>query len=211
MRRLVPLILLVLFLNSCGVEEAREKLEADLLLLEHEKEVVDFQKEMNRHYADTAESPLLAEDLAEFTALEFFEITPAFNVMADFTRMVSEPFEMQTSTDRKPIYEKWGEAKFTLDGKDCTLSLFQSHSSREDSVWKHYLFLPFTDLTSGNDTYGGGRFIDVLMPDSGKVRIDFNQAYNPYCAYNHKYSCPIPPEENFLDLRVTAGVKAWDH
>jgi uncharacterized protein (DUF1684 family) len=69
--------------------------------------------------------------------------------------------------------------------------------------------MPYKDLTSSNDTYGGGRFIDVLMPENGTVVIDFNKSYNPYCAYNHKYSCPIPPEENFLEVRVTAGVKAW--
>lgn len=169
-----------------------------------------FQAELNHYYADSSSTPLLPEDWATFEALDFFDIDSDFNVVADFTRIVSEPFGMQTSTDRKPIYEKYGEATFTLKGVECKLSLFESHSSREDSVWKHYLFLPYKDFTSGNKSYGGGRFIDVLMPKDGKVHIDFNTSYNPLCAYNHKYSCPIPPEENYLEVEILAGVKAWE-
>ena len=214
-------VLLVLTMMGCGPDSYREDEEKYLdsaeeeLVAEkdetvvHNSQVLAFQAEMNEQFADSAHSPLLPDDLAAFEALEFFNIDPEFNVAADFTRVVSEPFEMPTTTDRKPIYEKYGEAYFSLKGKEFMLTLFQSHKSREDSVWKNYLFLPYTDLTSGNDTYGGGRFIDVLMPDDGRVNIDFNKSYNPYCAYNHKYSCPIPPKENFLEVRVTAGVKAW--
>ena len=193
------------FLDSTKEELVEEKDETVV----HKSQVMAFQAEMNEQFGDSAHSPLLPDDLAAFEVLEFFNIDPEFSVDADFTRIVSEPFEMPTTTDRKPIYEKYGEANFTLKGKEFVLTLFQSHKSREDSVWKNYLFLSYNDLTNGNDTYGGGRFIDVLMPENGTVDIDFNKSYNPYCAYNHKYSCPIPPEENFLEVRVTAGVKAW--
>ena len=70
-----------------------------------------------------------------------------------------------------------------------------------------YLFLPFTDLTSGVDTYGGGRYIDQKIPEGNSIIIDFNQSYNPYCAYNPRYSCPIPPPENDLLIEIMAGVK----
>ena len=71
------------------------------------------------------------------------------------------------------------------------------------------MFLPFSDLTSGNETYGGGRYIDLEIPKGKTITIDFNQAYNPYCAYNPKYSCPIVPAENELLTNVNAGVKKF--
>ena len=207
----ISLAFLVLILFGCGADRSgANEAAADVQpAVVDDSSAVAFQTELNEQYADSAHSPLLPEDLAAFEELEFFNIDPRFNVVANFKRVVSEPFEMPTTTDRRPIYEKYGEAYFTLEGKEFMLTLFQSHKSREDSVWKDYLFLPYNDLTNGDETYGGGRFIDVLMPEKGKVSIDFNKSYNPYCAYNHKYSCPIPPEENFLEVRVTAGVKAW--
>jgi hypothetical protein len=76
-----------------------------------------------------------------------------------------------------------------------------------------YLFLPFNDASNGKTTYGGGRFIDLEIPAAGNktIEIDFNKAYNPYCAYNHNYSCPIPPDENNLNILVNAGVKDFAH
>lgn len=78
---------------------------------------------------------------------------------------------------------------------------------RETEEYRDYLFLPYTDLTNAIETYGGGRFMDLLIPSGDTIIIDFNKSYNPSCAYNHAYSCPIPPEENDLNIRITAGVK----
>ncbi len=75
--------------------------------------------------------------------------------------------------------------------------------------FENYLFLPFTDLTNGNGTYGGGRYIDLEIPKGDTMVIDFNKSYNPYCAYNGKYSCPIPPKENDLNIAIKAGVKNY--
>ena len=75
--------------------------------------------------------------------------------------------------------------------------------------YKDYLFLPFTDLTNGDTTYGGGRYIDMRIPEKNTIILDFNQSYNPYCAYGGNYSCPIPPAENNLDIAITAGVKKF--
>ena len=74
-----------------------------------------------------------------------------------------------------------------------------------------HLFLPFTDNTNGVETYGGGRYIDLKIPAGNTINIDFNKAYNPYCAYSDKYSCPIPPPENHLDIEIKAGIKLTDH
>lgn len=94
--------------------------------------------------------------------------------------------------------------KFTLNGKALELNVYQS---RKNYQTDKRLFLLFTDLTSGNESYGGGRYIDLRIPDDDEVILDFNKSYNPYCAYNYNYSCPIPPAENHLDISVKAGVK----
>jgi uncharacterized protein (DUF1684 family) len=115
---------------------------------------------------------------------------------------------MKTTTERTPTYEKYGEAIFEIDNIEYKLSIYQSHRLRQNEKYKDYLFLPFTDLTNGEETYGGGRFIDLSIPNSDIITIDFNKAYNPYCAYSSTSSCPVPPKENDLDLKVLAGVKA---
>lgn len=116
---------------------------------------------------------------------------------------------MKTSTDRLPVYIKYGEAHFKLNKKDCVLNIYQNADLVKKEEYKDYLFLPYTDLTSGEESYGGGRYIDLKIPKDETIIIDFNKSYNPYCAYNHKYSCPIPPMENRLDVEVRAGVKAF--
>ena len=77
----------------------------------------------------------------------------------------------------------------------------------QSEKYKNYLFLPYTDLTNGFESYGGGRYIDLTIPDCNEIIIDFNKSYAPSCAYNHSYSCPVPPKENHLNVRIEAGVK----
>ncbi len=176
------------------------------------KTAQEFQDELNKEYADSSKTPLLMEDWAKFEGLPFYPIDSTFIVLAQFKRTPnSEPFEMQTTTDRLPVYEKYGEAYFSINGKEFVLNIYQGHKTREMEAYKNHLFLPFTDETNGNETYGGGRFIDLLIPENDQLMIDFNQAYNPLCAYNHNYSCPIPPKENFLSIKIEAGVKYEGH
>ncbi len=171
------------------------------------EEIKEFQNEINKEYADTAESPLTKEDLAIFKGLNFYPINKKFRVTAKFKRTADEkPFNMKTTTDRAPEYVKYGEVEFTLKGKNIKANIYQSLRLREKEEYKDYLFLPFRDLSSGKTSYGGGRYIDLKIPKSDTVIIDFNKAYNPYCAYNHKYSCVIPPAENFIDVEIKAGV-----
>lgn len=169
-----------------------------------------FQKELNEEYANPEESPLEKKDLKEFEGLDFYEVDPNFIVKAEFVRTPAEaPFTMPTSTERRPVYVKYGELYFSLQGKDFKLNLYQNQELTQDPEYFDYLFLPFTDMTNGESTYGGGRYIDFRIPDSREVILDFNKAYNPYCAYSGKYSCPIPPEENDLEIEIFAGVKAF--
>ncbi|PKP12283.1 MAG: hypothetical protein CVU08_11280 [Bacteroidetes bacterium HGW-Bacteroidetes-3] len=178
----------------------------------HETEIKLFQYELNIEFSDATKSPLTEEDLKTFKALEFFDIDENYNIEADFELTPNTPiFEMPTTTDRLPLYRKYGIARFTLNGKKMELSIYQNQQLMTDFNYKDYLFLPFNDATNGTTTYGGGRFIDLEIPKEGskKIRIDFNKAYNPYCAYNHTFSCPIPPKENNLSVAIPVGVKAF--
>ena len=172
--------------------------------------VVAFQKQINSEYKDDKESPLLEKDLKKFKTLDFYPINENFFVVAKFVRTPDEkPFEMPTTTERKPVYVKYGEAHFSIGGKNFKLNIYQSQDLKKIEKYKNSLFLPFTDLTSGVESYGGGRYVDLQIPEDDLISIDFNTAYNPYCAYNHKYSCPIPPQENDLAIEIKAGVKKF--
>ncbi|TRX00077.1 DUF1684 domain-containing protein [Flavobacterium gawalongense] len=172
--------------------------------------VAKFQKDLNTEYADAKTSPLLAEDLAEFKTLDFYPINEKFFVTAKFVRTKKEkPFEMKTSTDRKPLYVKYGEVIFTIDGKELKLNVYKNIELSKKVSYKDYLFLPFSDLTSGNESYIGGKYIDLRIPKGDTIVIDFNTSYNPYCAYNYKYSCPKVPLENDLNIEIKAGVKKF--
>ena len=167
-------------------------------------------QKLNSFYADTSQSPLLKEDRLVFKGLAFYPIDTDFRIKAKFVRTPEEkPFKMLTTTERRPDYIKFGEVYFSLMGKQFKLNIYQNIHLIKKAGFENYLFLPFTDLTNVEETYGGGRYIDLRIPAGDSIIIDFNQSYNPYCAYNHRYSCPIPPKENNMDVLVKAGVKAF--
>jgi uncharacterized protein len=169
-----------------------------------------FQQHLNEEYADSLKSPLKEEDRIVFEGLDFFEIKDKFIVEAIFIKSKREKaFQMKTSTDRTPLYKKYGELHFKIDGKELRLNVYQNIDLIKLKDYKDYLFLPFSDLTNGKESYIGGRYIDMQIPKNKTVVIDFNKAYNPYCAYNYKYSCPIVPLENDLDIEIKAGVKKF--
>lgn len=175
-------------------------------------DVIKFQNELNQEYADAKTSPLMTEDLATFKTLDFFPANEKFFVVAKFVRTKKEkPFEMKTSTDRKPMYVKYGEVFFTIDGSNLKLNVYKNIELSKQEKYKDHLFLPFSDLTCGNESYIGGKYIDLKIPKANSIVIDFNTSYNPYCAYNHKYSCPIVPLENDLNIEIKAGVKKFHH
>ena len=171
-------------------------------------EIEVYQAEEDKKFA-TAETTILTEkDFADFKHLDFYPVDLKYRVEARFVRTPNEtPFLMPTTTDRKPEYVKYGEAHFSVDGHTLKLNLYKNTTPYDDPELKDYLFLPFTDWTSGDGSYGGGRFLDAYIPKGDIILLDFNKAYNPYCAYNSGYSCPIPPKENDLGVRIEAGVK----
>lgn len=169
-----------------------------------------FQSELNQSFADSLKSPLTKEDLAQFKGLDFFDLNEKFIVEANFVRTKKEKaFAMKTTTSRAPLYVKYGELHFSIDGKAFKLNVYKNIDLSTKPGYEDYLFLPFSDLTCGKESYIGGRYVDMRIQKGKKWIIDFNKAYNPYCAYNYKYSCPIVPLENDLDIEILAGVKKF--
>ncbi len=178
--------------------------------VDHESEVSKFRAERDREFRDPKESPLEAAELPLFKGLSYFKITPKFRVSAHFSRTPDEKkFNMPTSSGITKVYVKYGELRFSLEGRDHVLAVFQSEALAKTEKYKNYLLIPFRDLTSGKETYSGGRYIDFEIPASDEVTLDFNLAYNPSCAYSHRFNCPIPPRENRLNAKIKAGEKIY--
>ncbi|NNC96352.1 MAG: DUF1684 domain-containing protein [Chitinophagales bacterium] len=189
-------ILLILFLSPLNDK------------MPYSAEIIKFQKELNEHYKDKDDSPLTKKDRKQFDGHPFFPIDESYRVTAFFERTAEEePFKMKTSTERLPEYVQYGIAYFTLKGKTHTLRLLQNVKFSQQADYEGELFLPFNDLTNGKQTYGGGRYIDLKIPEGDQIVIDFNKSYHPYCAYNYIYSCPLPPAENSMEIEVLAGIK----
>lgn len=170
----------------------------------------EYQEELNASFADSLRSPLSDEDRLHFEGLDFFPIDEKYIVKAKFVKLKRQkPFDMPTTTARKPKYIKYGELHFTIDSKEMVLTLYRNIGLYKRKGFRDYLFLPFLDATNGVETYGGGRYLDMKVPKSNEVIIDFNKAYNPYCVYSHEYSCPIVPLENELAVEINAGVKKF--
>ena len=183
-----------------GCNQPKERLQGE----------TEFQRNLNSEFKDASKSPLKKKDRRNFKALDFFKVDSAFVVQATFRHTPDEkPFKMKTTTDRLPEYVKYGEVTFNLKNKSYQLNIYRNLDLMEDEGFEDYLFLPFLDDTNGDESYGGGRYIDLKIPDGNTMTIDFNTAYNPYCAYNEKYSCPIVPRENYMDVEVKAGVKVF--
>jgi len=174
------------------------------------KSIEEFQVQINADFKNPDESPLSAKDLKNFEGLEFFDVDTSFVLTAQFVRTPSEaPFAMPTTTNRKPVYVKYGEVYFQLKAKTIKLNIYQNQELIKKPEYVDYLFLPFTDETNGETTYSGGRYLDIRIPEGDSIILDFNKAYNPYCAYNGKYSCPVPPSENHLADEIPVGVKTY--
>lgn len=166
---------------------------------------------INADYRDPEHTPLPQEHRAHFAELERFAPDARFRVRAVFKSRAGKTFGMKTTTDRLPEYQPVGLLRFKVMGRKERLTVYRNLALSAKAEYANHLFVPFTDLTNGNSTYGGGRYLDLKGPLGKEVELDFNRAYNPYCAYGGRYSCPIPPAENHLGVAVVAGVKAFDH
>ncbi|MDB4768326.1 DUF1684 domain-containing protein [Flavobacteriaceae bacterium] len=193
-------------INIVGEGVFNTQAERDSIL----KSVLDFQEELNASFKDPEESPLVDKDKMNFESLDYFLPNADYVIRAKLIRTPNAlPFGMPTTTDRISHERVYGRLQFNLKGKPFSLEVYQSLDLLEKEGYEDYLFLPFTDLTNGNETYGGGRYLDLRTVQGDSIWIDFNKSYNPYCAYNKKYSCPVVPSKNHLEIDVQAGVKAF--
>ncbi len=168
-----------------------------------------FRKHYKEDFIKEARSPLKGKDTG---FLRFYAPNKEYRVQATLLVVSENPdFDMETHSGKKQIYRSFGVAVFTLKGKEYRLNIYQNVSLMQQEEHKNHLFLPFNDLTNYETTYAGGRYIDLSIADiqNGKLVIDFNKCYNPYCAFKEGYSCPIPPAENRLQVRIEAGEKLF--
>ena len=170
----------------------------------------DWQRQMNADFKDATKSPLKDKDRKDFKGLDFFKFDSAYVVNATLRKTPDEkPFQMKTTTERLANYVKFGVITFQIKENEYKLNIYQNLDLLNKPGYEDYLFLPFLDNTNGDESYSGGRYVEARIPENDSILIDFNTAYNPYCAYNERYSCPIVPRENYLDVEVEAGVKAF--
>ena len=171
-------------------------------------EVLKYQQELDDFYTDSVTSPLTPEERAAFHGHEFFSYNPEMAVEANIEVLENEPwFNMATSSGVNREYRRYAKATFEVRGQTLELFLYQSKRLMAMEEYQDHLFLPFMDKTTGVSTYGTGRFMDITKPEGSTMVLDFNYAYNPYCAYTDGYSCPITPQENYIDIEVNAGIK----
>lgn len=174
------------------------------------EKVVEHRKEKNAEYKDTLKSPFHKEQIANFDSLNYFAPNQKFNIQAKFVKELGAAFDLTTSSGKLKKFRVYGNLFFSIDSIDYVLPIYQNLKLMTNPLYQNYIFIPFTDLTNGEETYGGGRYIEATIPTSNTFNLDFNYCFNPYCHYTTGYNCPIPPKENFLDLRIEAGEKVYE-
>lgn len=177
----------------------------------HSSEIISFWTDRFDGFFRNPEFPLDSTDL-EF--LSYFEPDLDYRIEAEVELLWGEqPFQMPTYAGTSSEYVRYGIARFQIGkGPVQELTLYRSTRLFADSTYKDYLFVPFLDLSNGELTYEGGRYLDLSMQDidtKGNMIIDFNKAYNPLCAYSGGYRCPIPPQENHLSISILAGERSY--
>jgi len=206
MKRLFYLttLLFVLTTNiSCNNNDAE--------IEQHKQKVEAFRGKKNKDYKIPEKTMLTAELMKGFVGLKYFPIDYKYNVKAQLSRLEDLPkIEIKTSTGKVADYVIYGKLLFNIDKKTYELSVYQSARLVDSERKKGALFVPFTDKTSGKESYGGGRYLVLDIPESNQLNVDFNMAYNPFCVYNPEHSCPIPPSENNLTIEIPVGEMMYE-
>jgi len=164
------------------------------------------ERQIKDDFFQSSNSPLLPGERGEFKGLDYFPINPELRLQVRLQRYSSpKTIRMATNTGEIRSGLLYGFFEFTAENQDCRVQVYRL----EESFSEPALFIPFLDATSGDETYEGGRYIDLTENTSGIYDLDFNRAYNPYCAYNPEYSCPAPPQENTVPAHIHAGEKKY--
>ena len=168
-------------------------------------DLTEFRQAKDQFFAKDPHSPLTSEQRKRFTGLAYYQENPELRfvlTMEELPYQQREAIEMATSTGDFQLHLRWGTISFSVDGQSAALTVYRAMEGEE-------FFLPFADTTNGKDSYGAGRYLDLVPLEEGRILVDFNYAYNPYCAYNPDWSCPIPPVENRLQVPIGAGEKSF--
>jgi uncharacterized protein (DUF1684 family) len=161
-----------------------------------------FRKEKDEFFRESSSSPLLPEQRTAFVGLSYFPENPELRLSVEVGRFPSErEVQIQTNTGAAQTYRRFGRFKFEVEGEVAELTIFENENG---------YFLPFADSLAGQETYGAGRYLEPERLADGRFEVDFNLAYNPYCAYNERWSCPITPPENRLKVPIRAGEKIFE-
>ncbi len=171
------------------------------------KELKDTRKEKDRFFEESPDSPIPQEDRSEFEGLAYFPIDSDYRFELELhEHEEKETFTIDVTGEGDREYIRWGEFHFEIDGEEQVLHAYKRGSDEEG------LFVPFRDSTCGEESYGAGRYLDLGEEDylgDDKWVVDFNKVYNPWCAYSGKFSCPLPPHENWLEVPIYAGEKKY--
>jgi uncharacterized protein (DUF1684 family) len=195
-------ILALLFLTIFNFGFAQEKFDV--------ASIEKFQNGLNLICINPKTSPFFKKDREKFESLDFFPINEKFYVSAKLVKTEGgKPIKMIDNFLIKSNYVKYGEAHFYIDGKPFKLDLYYNIKHIKTEEGKDCLFLPFTDLTTGSESYIGGRFIDLKIPKGDTIIIDFNKSYNPCSAFRISYLKSKIPIENNLDIEIKAGIKKY--
>ncbi len=164
-----------------------------------------FRSEKDAFIGTSRGSPLPQEERAGFAGLRYFDPDPSFRFEAQLHRY-SNPASvmMATSKGTRQLFNRVGYFEFALEGKQVRVQAYQSAERDEPAI-----FIPFRDGTSGKESYGAARYLDLQVEHDDNYAVDFNYAYNPYCAYSEDYVCPLPPQENWLAVSIRAGEKKY--
>ena len=164
-------------------------------------QLAQFRAQKDDYFEHDHHSPLSAVQKRNFDGLNYFVENPDLRMEIQLERFDPiDHVQIQTNTGEVQTYERYGCFRFTLDGEEIQLTVFRN---------EHGFFLPFTDSLAGEETYGAGRYLEPEELGQNRLLIDFNLAYNPYCAYNENWSCPITPPENRLRVPIRAGEKSF--
>lgn len=162
--------------------------------------IIELRAKKDEFFKYHPQSPLSPEQQVHFSGLTYFIPMPKLNLVVDVTPFKKpENVQIQTTTGETRWYLRWAEFTFAIGGEEAQLTIFKSPPD--------YFFLPFVDSLAGEETYPAGRYLEPVQLEGNKFRVDFNQAYNPYCVYGENWSCPITPPENRLSVPIRAGEK----
>jgi len=181
----------------------------DGLAQDHKTQITQYREKYMADFLTDGHSPLKKDDLQY---LRFYDADSTYRVTATVELLSNQStFVMPVFSGTGREYVKYALLKFALQGKPMELTIYKSLALASLPQYQDYLFLPFTDETNGTETYGGGRYMDMRLGEikNGMMVIDFNKAYNPYCAFAAGYSCPKPPNENALQVPIKAGEKIY--